>query len=211
MRTSHDKSGAASGGLDRFALWRLAPRRGRDFTEVHAFGGLYGQPSRAIEGHHRRDHVYADHPLRPHRCSVEAGRRIAAAAGELGISCEWASKIAHAPETQQIVAMLVQAQAERVWDLFEESLNAIARALRARRRGLWKGEVVDLGPDHYARLAAVARLVHIPTAGRALPQPAQRKEERRTISMEELEALIEQSRKAGERGEGHEADAGRAG
>jgi hypothetical protein len=44
-----------------------------------------------------------------------------------------------------------------------------------------------------------------------LPKPEDGKEERRTISMEELEALIEQSRKAGERREGHEADAGRDG
>jgi hypothetical protein len=40
---------------------------------------------------------------------VAGGRSIAAAAGELGISREWASKIANAPETQQIIATLVHA------------------------------------------------------------------------------------------------------
>jgi hypothetical protein len=43
--------------------------------------------------------------------------------------------------------------------------------------------------------------VQILTAGRPLPKPEERKEERRTISMEELETLIEESRKS-EGGEG---------
>jgi hypothetical protein len=86
--------------------------------------------------------------------SVAAGRSLAATARELGISREWASKIANAPETQQIIATLVHAQAERVWNLFEEALNAIARAARPPQ-GSTQGEVVDLGPDHYAHLAAV--------------------------------------------------------
>jgi hypothetical protein len=35
-------------------------------------------------------------------------------------------------------------------------------------------------PDHYARLAAVGRLVQILTAGRPLPKREERKEERRS-------------------------------
>jgi hypothetical protein len=128
-------------------------------------------------------------------------RSIAATARELGISREWASKIDNAPETQQIIASLAQAHAECIYDLFAEALKVIQQAFRARRRALRKGEVVDLGPDHYARLAAVGRLVQILTAGRPLPKPEERKEERRTISMEELETLIEESRKS-EGGEG---------
>jgi hypothetical protein len=83
--------------------------------------------------------------------SVAAGRSLSATARELGISREWASKIANAPETQQIIATLVHSQ-------------------------------------------AVGRLVQILTAGRPLPKPEERKEERRTITLEELEAVIEQSR-----------------
>jgi hypothetical protein len=143
--------------------------------------------------------------------SVAGGRSIAAAARELGISREWASKIANAPETQQIIASLAQAHAERIYDLFDQALRVIQQAFRARRTAIRKGEVIDLGPDHYARLAAVGRLVQILTAGRPVPKPEERKEERRTITLEEVEALIEQSRKAAERGEGHEADAGGAG
>jgi hypothetical protein len=98
---------------------------------------------------------------------------------------------------------------ERIYDLFDEALRVIQQAFRARRRGLRKGEVVDLGPDHYARLAAIGRLVQILTAGRPVPRAEEKKEQRRTITLEELEALIEQSRKAAERGKRYEADVGR--
>jgi hypothetical protein len=200
MRTSHDKSGAASGGLDRFALWRLAPKRGRDFTEVHAFGGLYGQPSRAIEGHGQTDQVYADRRRVHIAASIAAGRSIAAAARELGISREWASRIANAPETQQIIASLAQAHLERIYDLFDQALQVIQQAFRARRRGLQQGQVVDLGPDHYARLAAVGRLVQILTAGRPVPRAEEKKEEPREVTVEDIRAFIRAAEEAAERG-----------
>jgi hypothetical protein len=97
--------------------------------------------------------------------SVAAGQSIAATARQLGISREWASRIANAPETQQIITLLVQAHAERMCDLFDAGLKVIKDAFRARRKALRKGEVVDLGPDHYARLAAFGRLLQMLTAG----------------------------------------------
>ena len=45
--------------------------------------------------------------------AVVSGQSIAATARQLGISREWASRIANAPETQQIIAVLVSAQLER--------------------------------------------------------------------------------------------------
>jgi hypothetical protein len=59
-----------------------------------------------------------------------AGRR-AATARELVISREWASHIAKAPETQQIIASLAQEHLERIYDLFEEALRVIQDAFRA--------------------------------------------------------------------------------
>jgi hypothetical protein len=103
--------------------------------------------------------------------SVVAGRSITETAKEPGISREWASLQANAPATQQIIVSLIGEQLEHVHQLFDEALKAIQRALRARRRGLSEGEVIDLGPDHYARLAAVGRLVQILTAGRPLSKP----------------------------------------
>ena len=123
--------------------------------------------------------------------SVAAGQSIAATARQLGISREWASRIANAPETQQIVASLVNAQLERLYALFEAGLTVIERAFRARRKVMNKGEIVDLGPDHYARLAAVGRLVQILTAGRPIPKPKEQKQEYGLIDYDQLRRLVE--------------------
>jgi hypothetical protein len=108
--------------------------------------------------------------------AVVAGRSITATARELNISREWASRQANGPETQQLIVSLLAGELERVHQLFDKALKAIQQALHARRRGLSEGEVVDLGPDHYARLAAVGRLVQILTAGRPVPKPPEKPE-----------------------------------
>jgi hypothetical protein len=127
--------------------------------------------------------------------SVAAGGSIAAAARELGISREWASRITNAPETQQIIASLAQAHLERIYDLFEQALHVIQQAFRARCRGLQQGQVIDLGPDHYARLAAVGRLVQILTAGRPMPRAEEKKEEPRQVTVDDIRAFIEPRKK----------------
>jgi hypothetical protein len=132
-------------------------------------------------------------------CNTTGGS-IAAAARELGISREWASKIANAPETQQIIASLAQAHLERIYDLFDQALQVIQQAFRARRRGLQQGQVVDLGPDRYARLAAVGRLVQILTAGRPVPRAEEKKEEPREVTVEDIRAFIRAAEEAAERG-----------
>jgi hypothetical protein len=123
--------------------------------------------------------------------SVAAGQSITATARQLGISREWASRIANAPETQQIIASLVNTQLERLYDLFDAALTVIEQAFRARRKGISKGEVIDLGPDHYARLASVGRLVQILTAGRAMPKPKEQKQEDGLIDYDQLRRLVE--------------------
>jgi hypothetical protein len=125
--------------------------------------------------------------------AVTAGQSIAATARQLGISREWASRMANAPETQQIIASLVNAHLERFYDLFDTGLRAIEGAFRARRKVMNKGEVVDLGPDHYARLAAVGRLVQIMTAGRPIPKPKEeKKQEDGLITFEQLRRLVDE-------------------
>jgi hypothetical protein len=138
--------------------------------------------------------------------SVVAGRSITATAKELGISREWASRQANAPETRQLIVSLLAGELERVHQLFDEALKAIQQALHARRRGLSEGEVVDLGPDHYARLAAVGRLVQILTAGRPLPKPPE-KPERPKLTL----ADIARGAQGAKRGEGGRAGGRRNG
>jgi hypothetical protein len=92
---------------------------------------------------------------------------------------------------------LLAGELERVHQQFDEGLTAIRQAFRAPRRALHKGEVIDLGPDHYARLAAVGRLVQILTAGRPVPKPPE-KPERPKLTLADIARLLEE-RNAAER------------
>jgi hypothetical protein len=124
--------------------------------------------------------------------AVVAGQSITATARQLGISREWASRIANAPETQQIIASLANAHLERLYDLFDAALTVIERAYRARRRKvLNNGEIIDVGPDHYARLAAFGRLVQILTAGRPIPKPKEEKREDGLLDYEQLRRVVD--------------------
>ena len=78
-------------------------------------------------------------------------------------------------------------------ELFDAGLAVIKHAFRARRKVINKGEVVDLGPDHYARLAAVGRLVQILTAGRAVPKPKEKKQENVWVDHNELRRLVRET------------------
>jgi hypothetical protein len=106
-----------------------------EFTKVHAFlGSIRPAGARDCTGREQPERFDASCPACPRRSFRRRWPHLSATARELGISREWASKIANAPETQQIIATLVHAQAERVCDLFEEALNAIAHARREEER-----------------------------------------------------------------------------
>jgi hypothetical protein len=53
------------------------------------------------------------------------------------------------------------------------------------------GEIIDVGPDHYARLAAVGRLVQILTAGRPIPKPREEKREDGLLDYEQLRRVVD--------------------
>ena len=52
-----------------------------------------------------------------------------------------------------------------------------------------EGQIIYGGPDHYARLAATKHLRDFLSAGRPAPKPPE-KEERRRLTLPELEALL---------------------
>jgi hypothetical protein len=88
--------------------------------------------------------------------AVISGIRIAHIARQIGVSRSWASREAHSPGVRSILAQLIEKPKERIGRLFDQSLTAIEEALQARRVYLRPGQIVDGGPDHYARLRAVA-------------------------------------------------------
>jgi hypothetical protein len=84
-----------------------------------------------------------------------AGIKIAAVARQLGVSRSWASREANAPGTRQLLADLFELHRERMNALFDQTLDVIEDAMKARQFLVVNRVVVDVGPDHYARLEAV--------------------------------------------------------
>jgi hypothetical protein len=82
--------------------------------------------------------------------------------------------------------------------LFYRSLRAIEHALSARREYMTKeGQIIYGGPDHYARLAATKHLRDFLSAGRPAPKQPE-KEERKRLTLPELEELLNADRQAKE-------------
>ena len=88
--------------------------------------------------------------------AVISGIRIAHIARQLGVSRSWASREAHSPGVRNILAQLIEERKEEIERLFDHSLTAIEEAFGARPVYVRRGQIVDGGPDHYARLRAVA-------------------------------------------------------
>jgi biotin operon repressor len=105
------------------------------------------------------------------------GKSLAAVARQEGVSRQAIWKQASAVHLRHIVPALVDAEWERIEALFLRTLQAIEEALHADLKRVAKdGTVVELGPDHYARLTAAKRLLELLTAGRlAQKEPEERK------------------------------------
>jgi hypothetical protein len=86
--------------------------------------------------------------------AILAGVKIAAVARQLGVSRSWASREANAPGTRIFIADIFELCRERVKALFDQTLDVIEDAMKARKIFVVKGVIVDGGPDHYARLEA---------------------------------------------------------
>jgi hypothetical protein len=84
--------------------------------------------------------------------------RFAAVARQLGVSRPWASREANAAGTRCLIAELLEPHREQLNELFRLTLDLIKDAFQARKIFVVRGELLDAGPDHYARLEA-AKLV----------------------------------------------------
>jgi hypothetical protein len=87
--------------------------------------------------------------------AVLAGIKIAVIARHLGVSRSWASREANAPGTRIFIADIFELCRERVKALFDQALDVIEDAMNARQFLVVNRVLVDVGPDHYARLEAV--------------------------------------------------------
>jgi lambda repressor-like predicted transcriptional regulator len=97
---------------------------------------------------------------------VMEGKSLAQIGREEGVSRQTISKQLASSDARQIIVALTNCQIDRISALFDQMLQVIGEGLKARRVQVQDGTVIDLGPDHYARLTAVSRLIQVLTAGR---------------------------------------------
>jgi len=99
------------------------------------------------------------------------GKSLAAIAREEGVSRQIIAKQAKSDDVRQILVTMVNAQLDRLDELFRRTLEVIAEAYDARVGRAGKDRApVNLGPDHYARLAAEGAVIKLMTGGRPVPE-----------------------------------------
>jgi hypothetical protein len=100
------------------------------------------------------------------------GKSVADLAIENGISRATASRDANSPEVRQIIVDLVSSHRKEIDGLFSATVAVIRDAYAADQLVVAKdGTVLNIGPDHYARLSAVGRFTKLITAGRPTAKP----------------------------------------
>jgi hypothetical protein len=128
--------------------------------------------------------------------ALVSGATVTEIAEAEGIGRTLASREANSLECRQLLAEFVSDEYNEMRALFYRSLRAIEHALSARREYMTKeGQIIYGGPDHYARLAATKHLRDFLSAGRPAPKQPE-KEERRKITLPELEELLREDAEA---------------
>ena len=123
--------------------------------------------------------------------AVLRGEPITTIAQNEDLSREWVRRELASDQCCQIMVGLVNHQHNLVIELVSLAMKAIQEALKATRAVWCDGKMRELGPDHFARLAAVKRLIELVAAGRAMPKALERNNEPKTITLEQLEKLVE--------------------
>jgi predicted transcriptional regulator len=120
---------------------------------------------------------------------VLAGQSTSQIAAELGVTARRVRQLIADDDTRQIIAAVVNERLDVIVELFDRSLDVIERAMRAKQR---TKDGTIIGPDHYARLAAVSQLIKILTAGRPIPKaPEPKREEEGIVDYEQLCKIVE--------------------
>jgi len=123
-----------------------------------------------------------------------AGHSTSAIARAEGVSRDWAAKELGSSECRQILASLVNGTLERLAQLYNTTLDTIEAGMKADKVVVANGCKLNLGADHYARLTAAKRFMELLTAGRPVPRAPGDSAAPKTITLEELERLIEQNK-----------------
>jgi hypothetical protein len=96
-----------------------------------------------------------------------------------------------------MIATIVNRNLHRIAALFESALDVLEDAFQAKCVAQFQGASVDLGPDHHARLVAVKRFIELMTAGRPPAKAPDESAQDNTLTLEQLEELVEGKKPAG--------------
>ena len=121
--------------------------------------------------------------------ALASGATVTDIAEAEGIGRTLASREANSPECRQLIAEFVGDEWQEMRAVFYRSMRAIEHALSARREYLTKeGQIMQGGPDHYARLAATKHLRDFLMA--SLPAPKQLEPKNMLMTLQELEEML---------------------
>jgi hypothetical protein len=121
--------------------------------------------------------------------ALASGATVTDIAEAEGIGRTLASREANSRECRQLIAEFVGDEWQEMRAVFYRSMRAIEHALSARREYMTKeGQIMQGGPDHYARLAATKHFRDFLMASR--PAPKQPEAKRQLMTLQELEEML---------------------
>ena len=130
--------------------------------------------------------------------ALASGATVTDIADAEGIGRTLASREANSPECRQLIAEFVGDEWEEMRAVFYRSMRAIEHALSARREYMTKeGQIMQGGPDHYARLAATKHFRDFLMASR--PAPKQPEPKNMLMTLPELQEMLRAIRRVGRR------------
>jgi hypothetical protein len=117
------------------------------------------------------------------------GKTIGKIAKEEGISRGYASREANSPAVALMISTLIDERSERLGQLLDRTISVIEQSYKADRFVMDDGDVVNAGPDHFARLAGVKSYMTLVRLGRAVPKEAEDKEFQ-GATLQQMEAAV---------------------
>ena len=127
--------------------------------------------------------------------ALASGATVTDIADAEGIGRTLASREANSPECRQLIAEFVGDEWQEMRAVFYRSMRAIEHALSARREYMTKeGQIMQGGPDHYARLAATKHFRDFLSAGR--PAPKQPEPKNKLLTLPELQEMLRASKES---------------
>ena len=127
--------------------------------------------------------------------ALASGATVTDIADAEGIGLTLASREANSPECRQLIAEFVGDEWQEMRAIFFRSMRAIEHALSARREYMTKeGQIMQGGPDHYARLAATKHFRDFLMASR--PAPKQPEPKSKLLTLPELQEMLRASKES---------------